>query len=678
MDFPECEQLLGQKKRICRGESNRPLNGPNSTNAYRKKWGFEPIAGGGDLQSLSGTVPSPSQRLNRTYHPPIGVGTELKKITSGKLIPTCGACKNHAEAMDAHGVHWCETHIDVIVGWMKEAAAKMHIGWAATATEKVPLFGLSPKEMVLQAIKNAKTEVDKLRITREAQRHNRKHLKITAREAAKTRWTEAGYTQVQLPIVEQRRKGCAGCSMNRKGVCLISENKIEDIVHLPWEECPTGVWLQAPQSSTRFARPPKRHLIYHLWPKRNGIWKWNVEELIQRIEQFNGVRSIGVALDSTTATIEEVKTVFKKHRIDNWIVVPNQMPLGEGATYPQLLDTLPRDSGITFYAHAKGVKYSVPTHPTRRWASMQYETCLDDPDSVQRALENFPIVGSFKRYTGLRTAHWHYSGTYYWFRNNDVFEKPNWRTIHHFYGCVEHWPAFMFDDADAGCLFGEASDNLYDPNYLNEMQERLDVWRTARNAKLPTISVVVPTMGRQSLQGVLRAILTQLRPGDEIIAVADGPEAAKRCLPHVDGVKYFEHSDPLSEYGHAQRNEGRRQATGDLIWYVDDDDIVMPDSLQKIRSEMYRSQVPTLFKIKHYDDVLWKGFNTDVGNISGQMLVHPNNESIPYWRIPSADAPRGDNEWIKDIEKVMPIDWNEQIIYELRQHSVGKLQPPSH
>lgn len=41
-----------------------------------------------------------------------------------------------------------------------------------------------------------------------------------------------------------------------------------------------------------------RHLIYHIYPRRgNGVWKWNVEQLLKRIEQFDGIRSIGVVTD---------------------------------------------------------------------------------------------------------------------------------------------------------------------------------------------------------------------------------------------------------------------------------------------------------------------------------------------------------------------------------------------
>lgn len=58
--FPECECFNGRKRLICRNEAGLPLNGPQSTNAYRQAWGL-PIIGNNDTttQAKSSRITKP-------------------------------------------------------------------------------------------------------------------------------------------------------------------------------------------------------------------------------------------------------------------------------------------------------------------------------------------------------------------------------------------------------------------------------------------------------------------------------------------------------------------------------------------------------------------------------------------------------------------------------------------
>jgi hypothetical protein len=142
-------------------------------------------------------------------------------------------------------------------------------------------------------------------------------------------------------------------------------------------------------------KQPIRNLIYHIWRTRNNSsWRWNLEELLKRIDQFDGVRSIGVALSPESDSFEDVQSAFKGHRIDNWIIVENDPQKREGTTFFKLMDTVGHESGITFFGHAKGV--SQPDGLTREWTTMMYETCLDDRVFVDEMLKQFKLVGSFK------------------------------------------------------------------------------------------------------------------------------------------------------------------------------------------------------------------------------------------------------------------------------------------
>jgi len=233
-----------------------------------------------------------------------------------------------------------------------------------------------------------------------------------------------------------------------------------------------------------------------------------------------------------------------------------------------------------------------------------------------------------------------------------------------------------FKRHEAGALFGHECGWMYGAGEIAKMRAWLDEWRASKRKFIdrpPSISVIIPTIGRQSLTDVIQSIQAQLNPEDELIVVADGVDARRRCQPDIPGVIYTLHSDPDSEYGHAQRNFGRSIATGDLIWNVDDDDFVKPTALESIRREMTGFRQPTIFKMVHLGHTIWGDRSTRTGNVSGQMLIIPNDPTIPQWSVPCADAPRGDGEWIRAVEAQQDLRWVEPVIYEIREHSRGML-----
>jgi hypothetical protein len=79
---------------------------------------------------------------------PGGPGTELKKLlqTIGiTATPGC-SCNKRAATMDAKGADWCEAHIDEVVSWLREEAAK----------RKLPFVDVAGRILVRRAIRNAR------------------------------------------------------------------------------------------------------------------------------------------------------------------------------------------------------------------------------------------------------------------------------------------------------------------------------------------------------------------------------------------------------------------------------------------------------------------------------------------------------------------------------------------
>lgn len=276
---------------------------------------------------------------------------------------------------------------------------------------------------------------------------------------------------------QQKVKTCLGCPSAQEFI----EPAVQPPKINPKRSAPRPTDPPEP-IPVKWGREPVRHMIYHIWPtKRSESWRRNVAELRKRIEIFNGLRIVGIAVDADTVTPDEVKAAFSGCRVDHWVVADNDKKLGEGATFHKMMKLLPRDDdNITWYGHAKGTKYAegqdgvVP-----RWTDMLYRTTLDNYSEVKKSLTQFPITGSMKRYGDFNkpnTWRWHYSGTFFWFRNADVFARPQWVRLVPFYGCVECWPSCVFKASEAGFLFGNNVGLLYIEKEIADLEEQLKTW----------------------------------------------------------------------------------------------------------------------------------------------------------------------------------------------------------
>ena len=217
-----------------------------------------------------------------------------------------------------------------------------------------------------------------------------------------------------------------------------------------------------------------RHLLYFVYPVAgNSVWQCNADQLLERIALFNGRRVVAVARQHglvhhrrerrgqrpphTVDPPERVIEYMAGHDIE-FVVIDNDGRLGEVAAFEPLWSRVagyagPRDA--TFYGHAKGVTRPVnPGVSVHPWASMLYAANLDYWPVVEDLLSRHPVVGAMKT-VGIARSYsggWHYSGTFFWFRNADVFAR-DWRRIDRVYGGIESWPGVQFSKDESGCIF---------------------------------------------------------------------------------------------------------------------------------------------------------------------------------------------------------------------------------
>ncbi len=210
-----------------------------------------------------------------------------------------------------------------------------------------------------------------------------------------------------------------------------------------------------------FTAMPRRNLIYHVWPVRGANWQWNLDQLKSRLDVFNGRRILGVVYDERSEPPERVQEYLAGHGFE--FVVAKNDERGEAITFPLMIQRVISDdpNDITFYGHAKGVKYGASVSPlVKRWAEVQYRVALDDWLTVRDQMQRFAMTGPFKMLGRFRShrflADWHYSGAYFWMRNAYVSSR-NYAEVPLFYGGVETWPGAVFRKEETGCLF---MDNL--------------------------------------------------------------------------------------------------------------------------------------------------------------------------------------------------------------------------
>jgi hypothetical protein len=220
-----------------------------------------------------------------------------------------------------------------------------------------------------------------------------------------------------------------------------------------------------PGEPIAFTDIPRLTLMFHVWP-HGEAWRRHIEKLEPVLHRFDRLL-LGVATDVSTATMEETAAAFG----DRWEVThvvnnpEKRTGLREVATYRPMIETLAHGvNDVTFCAHGKGVQgHNVNSDPVTWWTDAMYDTVLYNIDGVLEEMRNgAAIVGSFRRHgSQLGTTHkWHYSGTFYAFRNAITFSNgvPQYRQ--NWWG-TESWPGDHFPLSHSACIFGDGINDMY-------------------------------------------------------------------------------------------------------------------------------------------------------------------------------------------------------------------------
>jgi hypothetical protein len=149
----------------------------------------------------------------------------------------------------------------------------------------------------------------------------------------------------------------------------------------------------------------------------------------------------------------------------------------------------------------------------------------------------------------------------------------------------------------------------------------------------PWLTVVIPTVGRDSLQMTLDAIAAQPESaGLEVLVVADTfggrTDQLKQARARVElaGYTWLEHDAGLHCVGQPQRTFGARQAHAPWVWFGQDDNVPAQDSLASIELaiDQQKHPRPLFFRMHtHWGVEIWSTPQLALGNIDADCLVFP-------------------------------------------------------
>jgi len=211
------------------------------------------------------------------------------------------------------------------------------------------------------------------------------------------------------------------------------------------------------------AAPAKRNLIYHIYPVKNSIWRWNVDQISKHLNIFNGKKIIGIAIDDKTDDLRSVCELFDTSC--EFIINKNNPYLGELNTFLPALQIVSSPSDIIFYAHAKGVTKG--TKPVMAWAKAMYDINLASVSRIDKLIMNgYSAVGCFR--IGEELKNWYFAGSFFWFVRGAVKGTIIER---HYYG-VEQFLRLHIQRDRSYDLFPIAK-SLYDEEVLPSEYEHL-------------------------------------------------------------------------------------------------------------------------------------------------------------------------------------------------------------
>lgn len=184
---------------------------------------------------------------------------------------------------------------------------------------------------------------------------------------------------------------------------------------------------------------------------------------------------------------------------------------------------------------------------------------------------------------------------------------------------------------------------------------------------IPGITIIVPTVGEDTLPNTLESVAPQLGPTDRCVVVVDGPSERENWHnEYRDRFLWLYQAERRGAYGHPSRNHAlEKHVKTTHVWTIDADDEAAPGALNAMRN--------------HYNDP-WTIFRMHFGPghyANGVTLPHTHRVAHGNIGTPMIFAPltparfghhySGDYDYATELEQHQgPPVWDDTIVAIIR------------
>ena len=180
---------------------------------------------------------------------------------------------------------------------------------------------------------------------------------------------------------------------------------------------------------------------------------------------------------------------------------------------------------------------------------------------------------------------------------------------------------------------------------------------------MPSLHVLIATVGRDTLQRMLDSILPFLTEVDQLTIVFDGVEPTKINVETKGTVHIHQEPVALGFWGHGIRNKyGPLLEKTDFVMHADDDDAYTPGAFDTIRSRCTDTSTLYIAKIHRvkkdvYIPAYPKIENTNIGTPCG-IIPHEVNQKGDW-----GGQYGGDYMFYHSIESLAQVVFLDDVIY---------------
>jgi glycosyltransferase involved in cell wall biosynthesis len=180
------------------------------------------------------------------------------------------------------------------------------------------------------------------------------------------------------------------------------------------------------------------------------------------------------------------------------------------------------------------------------------------------------------------------------------------------------------------------------------------------------LAVIIPTIGRPTLERTIDSLRPQLTSDDTLLIAYDSDDTSK--LEWIEAISDgFQRMWTRSQqpYGHGAMNSvldslGFVAPWVTHTWRIDDDDVATPDALAVLRSCACSQPVFARMELSP-GELIWVGPDLTEGNIGSPCILAPR--SLARW----GDRYEGDYDYARAlVDELGPPLWVDQVVAKIR------------